>query len=312
MMKQLITLIINRDYRSLILALTLVIGLITDTVAQTSSDSTTQIEVDILKVGYAQSLNADSGKVQQDAYVNLLLPIPINDKFVIITGINYNNLTTKAFGYTSKFYKLTVPLGFKATLNEKNTITVVTLSKVTKMLNVIEARAKYQPGGIFLYTRKVNDKFKYNIGLYYNSEESGAFFIPVIGTKWNPSEKWEIKGNLPINLKITYAPVKPVKIGVSYVGKYESYDLGPSVGSYLVINRNEFAFFLETATVKNLIIQAGVAYNLANTSKLFASSDRVDASIAGFHLNDSRKVLYNTQLNNTMFLDVKLIYRIFK
>ena len=307
-MNQLIALIIHRDFSKILLGLWLIINLNPDTVAQTSADSTAPIEVDILKVGYAQSLSADSGKAQYDAYVNLLVPIPVNDKLVLITGINYNNLTTKAFGSTAQFYKLTIPFGFKATLNEKNTITVVTLSRVTKMIQP-SVGAKFQPGGIFIYTRKVNEKFKYNIGLYYNNEESGAFFIPVIGTKWNPSDKWEIKGNLPINLKISYTPVKPLKIGISYVGKYESYDLGKT---YLVINRNEFAFFVKTATIKNLIIQAGVAYNLSNTSKVYSSSDRVNASVAGIHLNDSRNVLSNTQLNNTLFFDMKLIYRIFK
>ncbi|PCH93594.1 MAG: hypothetical protein COB85_06710 [Bacteroidetes bacterium] len=308
MMNPMIDLIIYRVYKRTLLLSLLMTGLVPEAFTQSAADSTKPVEVDIIKVGYAQSLNADSGKSQYDAYVSLLLPIPINDNFVLITGVSYNNLTTKVFGSAAQFYKLTIPLGFKANLSELNTITVVALNRVTKNIQPNLA-AKYQSGGIFIYTRKVSERFKYNIGLYYNTEESGAFFIPVIGTKWNPTDKWEVKGNMPINLRISYAPVKPLKIGVSYVGKYESYDLG---NTYMVINRNEFAFFVETATFKNLIVQAGLAYNLSNTSKVYLSSDRVEASIIGFHLNDSRNIISNTQLSNTFFLDLKLIYRIFK
>jgi len=64
-------------------------------------------------------------------------------------------------------------------------------------------------------------------------------------------------------------------------------------------------------TIKSLITQAGLAYNHSNTSKVYAGSGLVNSSLAGVHLIDSSIIISNTQLNNTFFIDMKLIYRFF-
>jgi len=267
-----------------------------------------QTSVDILKLGYAHSLSAPSGNRQSDMYGNLLIPVPIGEKLVILSGVNQNYITTTQNDTDIVLSQTTIPLGFKAKLGEKYSITAVYLHRLTQVIEPWYG-VQYQPGGIVLLTRKVSDNCKYNIGLYYNSENSGPFYIPVLGINWKPTDKLQIKGNMPIDMKVMYKLNESMKIGLSYVGKYGTFMASPN---YIVLNRNEFALFLEYAIVKNIIVQAGPNYSLGNTNKFFAQGDQVNASVDGFHLNDSRNLLDVYELNNSLFFDVKLICRIFR
>jgi len=267
-----------------------------------------QVHVDILKIGYAQSISAPSGYDQNDLYANLLVPIPLKETFVVLTGVNHNSISTTRNDTSINLSQTTALFGFKADIGEKFSITAVSLHRFNQVIDPWN-RVQYQPGGIFLLTRKVSESFKYNIGLYYNTENSGAFYIPVLGIDWKPSDKLQIKGNMPINLKVLYAPSNAIKVGFSYVGKYSTFKLS---SNYIVLNRNEFALFLEYAIIKNVIIQAGPSFSLGNTNKFFAKNDKVKASVDGFHLNDKRILLDNYEMNNSLFFDIKLIYRVFK
>jgi len=280
----------------------------TSLILSVSAVGLSQTSVDILKLGYTQSLSVPSGNTQSDVYGNLLIPVPMGEKLVIISGVNQNYVTTTRNDTDIILSQSTIPLGFQAELGDKYSVTAIYLHRFTQVIKPWHG-VQYQPGVFAMITRKVSENFKYNVGLYYNADNSGPFYAFVLGLNWKPTEKLQIKGIMPIDMKVLYRVNKSMRIGISYAGKYGTFMASPN---YIVLTRNEFALFLEYAVVKNIFVQVGPSLSLGNTNKFFAKGDEVNASIDGFHLNDSRNLLDIYELNNALFFDVKLIYRIFR
>ena len=59
-----------------------------------------------------------------------------------------------------------------------------------------------QLGGIFLENYIVNNHLKFKLGLYYNREAFGNFFMPLVGMDWKVNKRLSLYGTLPSNYRV--------------------------------------------------------------------------------------------------------------
>ena len=96
-----------------------------------------------------------------------------------------------------------------------------------------------QYGGIFLQQLVVNDKLKLKLGLYYNREAFGNFFMPLVGVDWKATDRISIYGIIPTNYKLEFNIVKnKLYAGLNFKALTRSFSLSQQ-NNYDYVRYNE-------------------------------------------------------------------------
>ena len=195
-----------------------------------SSKGLSQPFVDLLNIRFqyfppvSYSSKAAKMDIREMTY-GLTLPFQFKNKNAIITGISYDQLR---FGYSDtsenkNLYGVNLLVGYLHYLKvDKWKVLIMALPKLSSD-HLFHHAKEYQQGGVVLFTYKRKANLAYRLGLYYNSEFFGHFFMPLLGLEWKPFERVYFYGVFPNNLNLEYKARNKLYLGLSYSNLTQSY-----------------------------------------------------------------------------------------
>ena len=138
--------------------------------------SSAQNYIDILKLNLNTTpLNQFDSSTQstrvKEIGADLTLPIKINDKLAILTGLTYENIQSNVFENQSSISvsSINLKIGVNKSIAQHWTASFIFLPKNSSDFKVI-GKNDFQFGGIALFKYLKREDFNYKFALYYNSE----------------------------------------------------------------------------------------------------------------------------------------------
>lgn len=156
---------------------------------------------------------------------SLAFPIKLANENIVLTGITFEKLRLKSTLKNERrdLYGGTLQLGYLHYFkNKKFKILLMAFQRVNADIFYI-SKKNYQAGGVLLLSYKKRNNFSYKVGLYYNLEFFGNFFMPLVGLDWKISNRLQINGVLPAFLNLEYKINKKLYFGLSYNNFTQSY-----------------------------------------------------------------------------------------
>jgi len=275
--------------------------------------------VDILKVNASttpyNAFDTSSSKTKIDQIdVDLTVPIKINYRLSIISGVMFESFQTKLFegGNVKTFGSTALKIGANKQFNDHWSGTAVLLPKVATDYKALSGK-DIQVGVVGIMKYKKSDHINYKFGMYYNSELFGPFFVPMVGMYYlSPNKKFETNIMLPLQADVNYKLIPFMNIGVNFNGQIRSYhltDITPTHHStYIARSTNEFYAYLKFNVTKGLSITTKVGQSLGRSYKVYDEDDKVTFGLPATFIGHKRQQL-NTNFSNGMIFQAALIYR---
>lgn len=276
--------------------------------------------VDLIKLNASTTpLNTfDSSRSQSvlnECGADISLPIKLNEKTAILTGVVYENINTKLFPDEAmqSLSGITLKLGLNHNFNEHFSTTLVVLPKLATNFGKLTQK-DMQLGGIALFKYTVSKNLNYRYGLYYNAERFGPFFVPLLGMYYlSKNEKFELNVMLPLSVDMNYRLIKFMSIGANFNGQTRSYhvsNISPGIESaYVTRVTNELYGYLKFNLGRNIICQTKIGHSFSRKYRVYHDDDKVDLAFPLTFINDNRRQL-NKDFSNGMLFQAVLIYRL--
>ncbi len=275
--------------------------------------------VDLLKLNLnttnLNTFDSSSSKTQvNELMLDFTIPIKLNEKTSLISGLIYENIQTKLFedGNVKTFGSTTLKVGANKLINDRWSATAVLLPKIASDYKSISGKdIQFGAIGIMKYKKSDNKNFKF--GLYYNSELFGPFFVPMIGMYYlSPNKKFETNIMLPLQADVNYKLIPFINFGLNFNGQIRSYhltDVTPSFKStYIARSTNELYAYLKFNATKNISITIKVGQSIGRTYNVFDEGDKVTFGLPATFIGGKRQQL-NTNFSNGMIFQGTLLYR---
>ena len=279
-----------------------------------------QTYVDLLKFKYANTpVNQFDSSLSdtrvQETVLDLTYPILLKSGNAIVTGLTFQNIQTKVNPVNpdlTSVYTILLKLGMNINHGEKWSGTYMLLPKLSSDLKKVGAE-DFQFGAYVLFKYAKAKNFKYQFGMYYNSELFGPFFVPLLGLYYmSPNNKLEINASLPVWADINYRFYDWFRLGFSFSAFVRSYNINEPQfaenGEYLVKQSNEPMFYLQFEPTSSIIIQTKIGYSIGRRYSIYDETDRVTFGLSAFRIGDEREQL-NSDFKDGMILEARLIYR---
>lgn len=276
--------------------------------------------VDILKVTGSTTSNntfdtSASKTTINEVLADLTVPIKINEKASVITGIIYESIQTKLFSddNVKSFGSTTLKLGINKVLTEKWSGTLVALPKIASDYKAISSK-DFQLGAIGIMKYKKRDNLNFKLGLYYNTELFGPFFVPILGLYYlSPNKKFETNIMLPLQADANYKLFSFMTVGCNFNGQVRTYHLSDVTSSnhnsYVARSTNELFAYLKFNVTKNISLQTKVGQSFGRKYRVYNDNDKVYYGAPLLFVGEHRKQI-NTDFSNGMIFQVVLSYRI--
>ena len=275
--------------------------------------------VDLLKLNLnttnLNTFDSSSSKTQvNELMLDFTIPIKLNEKTSLISGLIYENIQTKLFedGNVKTFGSTTLKVGANKLINDRWSATAVLLPKIASDYKSISGKdIQFGAIGIMKYKKSDNKNFKF--GLYYNSELFGPFFVPMIGMYYlSPNKKFETNIMLPLQADVNYKLIPFINFGLNFNGQIRSYhltDVTPSFKStYIARSTNELYAYLKFNATQNISITIKVGQSIGRTYNVFDEGDKVTFGLPATFIGGKRQQL-NTNFSNGMIFQATLLYR---
>ncbi len=268
--------------------------------------------IDLIKFHYSptpkNSFVDTTGKAPlSEMGLDLTLPLKINDSLAIITGVFWENITTQLAPEAENTIISTFNL--RVGINKKHSAkwsgTYLLLPKISSDLKSVNEN-HFQLGFLGLLKRTHSATKNYSVGLYYNQELFGPFFVPLLGL-YRKTEKWEFNITLPIWADINYSISNRISAGATFSAFVRSYYLG-QYDNYVVKKNNELFGYLQYKLTKTILIQAKAGYSIGRSFRAFPKDEKVDVGVSAFRFGDNRQQL-NPDFENGLVINVRFIYR---
>ena len=275
--------------------------------------------VDLLKLNLnttnLNTFDSSSSKTQvNELMLDFTIPIKLNEKTSLISGLIYENIQTKLFedGNVKTFGSTTLKVGANKLINDRWSATAVLLPKIASDYKSISGKdIQFGAIGIMKYKKSDNKNFKF--GLYYNSELFGPFFVPMIGMYYiSPNKKFETNIMLPLQADVNYKLIPFINVGLNFNGQIRSYhltDVTPSFKStYIARSTNELYAYLKFNATQNISITIKVGQSIGRTYNVFDEGDKVTFGLPATFIGGKRQQL-NTNFSYGMIFQATLLYR---
>jgi hypothetical protein len=116
----------------------------------------------------------------------------------------------------------------------------------------------FQMGGAFLVTRKFRPGLKMQLGLYYNKEFFGNFFMPLLGIDWKISPNKNLFGILPSYLVYEHRLSKQFSWGGVFRTFNNSYRIDqrgiPGADDYLRVSDNQLGVYADWYLARRVVM----------------------------------------------------------
>lgn len=247
--------------------------------------------------------------------LDITIPVKLNSRTNFITGLTNEIINTKLYSNENMriFGSVGLKLGLNRTINSRWSNTTVFLPKMASDFK-IASRTDFQMGMMTLFKLKKHEGLNYKFGMYYNNELSGHFLVPMFGFYYlNKNKRFEANIILPLLADLNYKLTDRFYIGCNFNGQLRSYHLNDNISdktnTYVSKSSNELFVYLKTNVTKNILIYTKVGQSFARTYKVYSVSDKVEASLPAYNINDKRTVMNSTFANGLIF-QLSLSYRI--
>ena len=271
--------------------------------------------VDILKVSYGNALHSSFENSNSSTDINsfkadLTLPIVLNKKSAIITGVDFRANSLQLFPNveSTSLYSTTLKLGLSTNHSESWSSTFVVLPKIASNYKEISGDDFYL-GAFALLKYKKNKNLKYKIGFYASAEAFGIFSTPIIGAYYISSNKrFEVDASLPIAADINYS-FGNTSLGFNYFASARGFNVKENNTPTVYVEQNpiNFSTYIQYKLFNNILLRAKVGYT-SNKYEVYANNDNLDLKLSAFNFGDNRTQL-NPELNGGMFLNFEAVYR---
>ncbi|MBT3384414.1 MAG: hypothetical protein HN778_09855 [Prolixibacteraceae bacterium] len=169
----------------------------------------------------------------------------------------------------------------------------------------------FQLGGVFMYENVFSKQLTMSFGAMFNQELFGPYVVPIVNLSWQLSEKWYIKGLLPVTLKINYLVNENLTIGFSHFGLVTSYYLGDEKfkGDYIERQCIDLSLFARQKLFGNFYLEGKAGRTFGRGYKQFAGDQKVDFSLPLIGFGDER-IVKNVAFKDGFFIDMGIVYNI--
>jgi Domain of unknown function (DUF6268) len=182
-------------------------------------------------------------------------------------GERWNIDYEAAPNYSFHLLGLGLPIGWNHTINTKwSFLAMFILRYHTTTSQQTFDDSNQQLGGLGLVTRQFNPKLAVKLGLYYNREFFGNFFIPLVGLDWRPNKRDRIFGTMPNFITWEHDTQKRFRYGALLRFVTFSYHLDESTpavpqgqATYIRLQENQLTAYGDYYLTKNLVfsLEAG-------------------------------------------------------
>ena len=221
--------------------------------------------LDIASVYYQYSA-ADKPDHNNTLYTDLTsvaftLPLKIDSDYFVINPVYENFRMTFPVSFVDRQFQVAyLPLTWLHQWNSKWKTAFVFIPRVSSQLDRKISDRDMQYGGAVLTSYQKKETLKFKIGLYYNREFFGPFFMPLAGIDWNINPKWNLFGVLPGSMNIEYKFAKSVHAGIlfrSITNSYRTFD-----HNFIRVNDAHLKLFLDLYLAKNHVISIEAGHSL--------------------------------------------------
>ncbi|HQE34380.1 MAG TPA: DUF6268 family outer membrane beta-barrel protein [Flavobacterium alvei] len=282
-----------------------------------SQFSNAQKYVDLFSINYGKSAvtsyeNGSQSTTITNIDIDFTLPIKLDEKNAIITGIDFSNNILQLFPDASynNLYLTRIKTGINIIHSEHWSGTYIFLPKISSDYINVSMEDFYIGGLVVLKYRKRNN-LSYKFGLYAGNEAFGLFISPVIGLYYlSPNSSFEMNLYLPSNADINYSLTNKTKAGIDFVARGKSYKLTTDDvrSSYAENNSLEFSSYLQNNSLnKNMLIRLKLGFS-TNSFEVYPIDQKITFATTLLKFGDHRTQL-NSTLSSSPFIKIEAIYR---
>lgn len=273
--------------------------------------------VDLFSINYGKSgatgyENGSQTTTISNLDADLTLPIELNEKYAIITGIDFSNNNLQLFPEANfnNLYLTRIKAGVNITHSEHWSGTYILLPKISSdYVNL--SMEDFYIGGVAVLKYKKRNNLTYKFGLYASNEAFGLFISPLIGLYYlSPNSRFETNLYLPNDADFNYKLSDRNKVGIDFVARGKSFKLTTEgVRSiYAENNSLEFSSYLQNnSLIKNVLIRLKVGFS-TNSFEVYPIDEKIAFATSLFKFGDNRTQL-NTNLSSSPFVKMEAIYR---
>ncbi|MEQ8359848.1 MAG: DUF6268 family outer membrane beta-barrel protein [Cytophagales bacterium] len=269
--------------------------------------------VDIFSIRHHESpnqpyLDNDSSSLSiSQTRISTFLPFVLKNEDAIIFGSFYERIrlkTRKTGLNTFDLHSAILQIGYGKKWNEQWNILLLFLPKISSDWNGISSE-DLQIGGIVIATKKINEKFRYKFGLYYNREYFGNLFVPVLGLDWRINKKLNFFGLLPRGLNLEYKALKTIHFGLAHETITTTFRLNGDFNNNYIRDGDRFwayymfKFYFNYYPVKNIILSAEFGHTAFRSYQEYWRGTKDKVNEGPFQ-----------QSKNAPFINLLLAYRI--
>ena len=231
---------------------------------------------DILNFNY-QTFSANyqdntNWKNKTDNYfLNLFLPKNFKNGNTLLIRLNselINSTISPDSAYSNRLSSVSMPLGMKLVSKNKKWETVMlVIPKIASDFKDVIDDYDFQYGGIFLEQFVSSEKLKIKLGVYYNREAFGNFFVPLVGVDWRINDRINLYGILPTNYKLEFNLMKnKVYAGLNFKSFTRSFRLSEKNNyDYVRYDEMQVKLFLDYFVAPKVLLFAELGYSLSRS-----------------------------------------------
>lgn len=275
--------------------------------------------VDIAKFYYSTTPlnNFENSSVRtrlKELGLDLTVPVVINPSHAVLTGLIYERIETKLFESEPEEMISAIALKMGLAIEHSDTWsgTYILLPKLASDFDRITGK-DFQLGGIALMKYTKRENMHYKLGLYYNTELSGPFVVPLFGLYYlSLDKKFETNLTLPFLADMSYKLHDRMNIGMNFSGQVRSYHLTKiptnNNAGYLVKATNELWGYLKFNINKGISIQTKMGYSIGRSYRVYEEDEKITFGSVLVKVGDDRPQL-NTDFSNGFVFQATLLYR---
>jgi hypothetical protein len=253
----------------------------------------------------------------QDVVFSSTLPIKLNDRTAIISGLDVEWMHSKLTpaGGDGSAMGLLLKAGVNHKLNDKWSTNFVVLPRLSSDFRGALNGNDFQLGGLWMFKYTKRENLKYKFAMYYNSELFGPFMTPIFGWYYkSPNQKYEMDFSLPLMADMNYRLHEKVVAGLRFQAFVRTYNLHTPFyserGEYLAKTSNEIYTYAAYEPVKGLIFKANIGYSVARNYRLYHIDDQVSWGLSAFRFGDDRKQL-NADFSDGLLFRIDCVFRLY-
>jgi hypothetical protein len=218
-------------------------------------------------------------------FFNLFLPKNFKSGNTLLIRLNselINSTISPDSSYSSTLSSISMPIGMKLISKNKKWETVLlVIPKFASDFKDVIDKYDFQYGAIFLEQFVSSDKLKIKLGVYYNREAFGNFFVPLVGLDWQINDRVNLYGVLPTNYKLEFNLLKnKLYTGINFKSFTRSFRLSEKNNyDYVRYDEMQMKVFVDYFVVPKVLVFAELGYSLSRSpwQHKYGTNDKKEA-----------------------------------